>query len=95
MIRGEIRFRIGEEHTVCRAGVVHGFVVLDDDTVVEALGERRVGEWVDGRAQPRRDVGEVKVFVAAYPWCREPPSGVPPTTREELLATAGTTRDLI
>jgi len=78
---------------VVPAGTVHTFRGLTDG-VMEAMGERGMGEWVVvlDRDGTRR---EVEVYERDHLWRREPPPGIPPNTAEERRALYATTDPLV
>ena len=101
VVRGEVRFTVGGERKICRAGeivfappgVEHGLLALTDATV-DIISQQRMGLFVivlepDGR----RRVEEI--FIAGFFSSREPPPGEDHTPPERIRALYGTTRHLL
>ena len=100
--RGRIRMVLGDQRLECGAGelvvippqVIHGIVVLQDDTEVEVIGEIAMGESVTVvDSEGRRS--EVEAHSSAAPWHRPPAEGTAPTSPEEMLAMLASTHHLL
>lgn len=102
VLSGEVRFHIGSETKVCHAGEIaffpayteHGFEVLSEETLVEVIGEQRVGSYYPVIA-PDGTKQVIEVYTKEILADHEPPEGTAHTTFEELVQLMTATRHLL
>jgi mannose-6-phosphate isomerase-like protein (cupin superfamily) len=100
--RGRIRMVIGDERLECGPGelvvvppnTVHGVAPVDDDTEVEVIGERQMGEWITV-IDSEGNRSEVEMHMPLIPWHRPLPEGEAPAAVEDIIAMMQSTTHLI
>jgi quercetin dioxygenase-like cupin family protein len=101
VLEGRVRFTLDGTHIECTAGQAttvpaggeHGFVVLEDATIL-VIREQRLGS-IAISLQPDGERQEVEIFQYGPPWSKQPPAGSDLTPPEIVRQIYETTRHLL